>query len=138
MDSYPDSEGLTVEDGTNFAGMSIECQSARSKSNNNWKFCSEMAPSAPLFSTDDIFNTIFGNPKEKLLAKIGEMMEEIQRTLSEKRVMANRPDSLDEMTSEQIFDEKLALQKALLRFEALYGRPNSKAERDIVRPVYDR
>ena len=65
-------------------------------------------------------------------------MEEIQRTLEEKRALIHRPESLDAMTSEQIFDEKLALQKALLRFEALYGRPSSKAERDIVRPVYDR
>ncbi|KAI2804944.1 Protein fam13a [Blomia tropicalis] len=91
-----------------------------------------------LLSTEDIFNTIFGNPNEKSLTKISEMMDEIQRTLEEKRSASCRPESLDEMTSEQIFDEKLALQKALLRFEANNGRPNSKAERDIVRPVYDR
>lgn len=106
------------------------------KLNGSWKY-GELS-SVPTFTTEDIFYTIFGNPKEKSLAKINEMMEEIQRSLAEKRVSVGRPESLDAMTSEQIFDEKLALQKALLRFEALYGRPNSKAERDIVRPVYDR
>ncbi|KAH9501783.1 Protein fam13a [Dermatophagoides farinae] len=91
-----------------------------------------------VFTTEDIFNTIFGSRKEKSLARISEMMTDIQRTLNEKRIIAQRPESLDLMTGEQILDEKLALQKALLRFEALCGRPSSKAERDIVRPVYDR
>ncbi|CAG2171280.1 unnamed protein product, partial [Oppiella nova] len=35
-------------------------------------------------------------------------------------------------------EEKLTLQKSLLRFEALFGRPTTKAEREIVRPLYDR
>lgn len=90
------------------------------------------------YTTDYIFNTIFGSKREKNLAKISEMMSEIQRTLNEKRIQAKRPESLDSMTVMQIFDEKLALQKALLRFEALLGRPSCKSERDIVRPVYDR
>ena len=109
---------------------------SRTQLNGSWKYAE--VNTVPTFTTDDIFYTIFGNPKEKSLAKIREMMEEIQRTLEEKRALIHRPESLDAMTSEQIFDEKLALQKALLRFEALYGRPSSKAERDIVRPVYDR
>ncbi|XP_027196212.2 protein FAM13B-like [Dermatophagoides pteronyssinus] len=91
-----------------------------------------------VFTTEDIFNTIFGSRKEKSLARISEMMADIERTLNEKRIIAQRPESLDVMNGEQILDEKLALQKALLRFEALCGRPSSKAERDIVRPVYDR
>ncbi|OTF80935.1 FAM13A-like protein, partial [Euroglyphus maynei] len=91
-----------------------------------------------VFTTEDIFNTIFGSRKEKSLSRISEMMADIKRTLNEKRLIAQRPESLDEMNGEQILDEKLALQKALLRFEALCGRPSSKAERDIVRPVYDR
>lgn len=140
---YYDAE---VEAGREEADAAFEHQasslSASARSNINRKYgCtpepSSTVPSKPL-STEDIFNTIFGSAKEKSLVKIGEMMDEIQHTLSEKRVAVGRPESLDAMTSEQIFDEKLALQKALLRFEALHGRPDSKAERDIVRPVYDR
>ena len=132
---YYDAENEAMEEDISFC--KLESLSAKARSNANWKFASDMAPAAPL-STEDIFNTIFGNPREKSLTKISEMMDEIQRALIEKRIISNRPDSLDAMSSEQIFDEKLALQKALLRFEALHGRPDSKAERDIVRPVYDR
>ena len=129
-------------DGAAFDGGALSSLSANARSNISRKYgCTpeptSTVPAKPL-STEDIFNTIFGSAKEKSLVKIGEMMDEIQHTLSEKRVIAGRPESLDAMTSEQIFDEKLALQKALLRFEALHGRPDSKAERDIVRPVYDR
>jgi hypothetical protein len=66
------------------------------------------------------------------------MMKQIERTIEEKRILANRPEMLEDMSSEQISEEKLTLQKSLLRFEAIYGRPTSKAERDIVRPVYER
>lgn len=95
------------------------------------------ASSCP-YTTEDIFSEIFGDVAGTNLITVGEMIKEIQRNLNEKREAASRPLSLDAMTPEQIFDEKLSLQKALLRFEALYGRPNCKAERDLVRPVYDR
>ncbi|KAH7983396.1 hypothetical protein HPB52_011600 [Rhipicephalus sanguineus] len=39
-------------------------------------------------------------------------------SLAEKRRAAQRPDSVDDMTREQVLEEKLALQKALLRFES--------------------
>lgn len=42
------------------------------------------------------------------------------------------------MTSEQLMDEKVAIQKALLYLESIHGRPNGKEDRDIVRPFYDR
>ena len=74
----------------------------------------------------------------KSLINISETIREMERNIEEKRKIANRPEILDEMTSEEIVEEKLTLQKSLLRFEALYGRPTTKAERDIVRPLYDR
>ncbi|XP_054168078.1 protein FAM13A-like [Oppia nitens] len=74
----------------------------------------------------------------KSLINISETIKEIERTIEDKRKAANRPEILEEMTSEEIIEEKLTLQKALLRFEALYGRPTTKAEREIVRPLYDR
>ncbi len=75
---------------------------------------------------------------KRSLNDISVMMKEIERTIEEKRILANRPEMLEDMSSEQISEEKLTLQKSLLRFEAIYGRPTSKAERDIVRPVYER
>ncbi|CAG2102608.1 unnamed protein product [Medioppia subpectinata] len=74
----------------------------------------------------------------KSLINISETIKEIERTIEEKRKLANRPEILDQMSTEEIIEEKLTLQKSLLRFEALYGRPTTKAEREIVRPLYDR
>lgn len=59
-------------------------------------------------------------------------------SLAEKRRAAQRPDSVDDMTREQVLEEKLALQKALLRFESLHGRPSRRADRNLMRPLYDR
>lgn len=42
------------------------------------------------------------------------------------------------MNRDQLIDEKVAVQKGLLFLENTYGRPSSKDERDIVRPLYDR
>jgi len=42
------------------------------------------------------------------------------------------------MTSEQLVDEKTSVQRALLYFESLYGRPGTSEERDAARPLYDR
>lgn len=43
-----------------------------------------------------------------------------------------------EMTKEQLVAEKVLVQKVLLNFESLHGRPSSKAHRELVRPLYDR
>uniref|UniRef100_K1PJ18 Protein FAM13B n=1 Tax=Magallana gigas TaxID=29159 RepID=K1PJ18_MAGGI len=43
--------------------------------------------------------------------------------LGDKRRDAKRPEDVDMMNSDQILDEKLAVQKALLHFENLHGRP---------------
>lgn len=45
---------------------------------------------------------------------------------------------LQDMTREQVVEEKLCIQKALLRFESVHGRPSSRADRDLMRPLYDR
>ena len=74
----------------------------------------------------------------KSLINISEAIKEIERTIEEKRKIANRSEILDQMSAEEVVEEKLTLQKSLLRFEAHYGRPSTKAERDIVRPLYDR
>ncbi|KAJ8966708.1 hypothetical protein NQ314_003361 [Rhamnusium bicolor] len=65
-------------------------------------------------------------------------INEIEKKLTAKRDSANRVYRLEEMTSEQLMDEKIAIQKALLYLESIHGRPNNRGDRDIVRPFYDR
>lgn len=42
------------------------------------------------------------------------------------------------MSPEQLIDEKSSVQRALLYFESVYGRPGTPEERDAARPLYDR
>ena len=42
------------------------------------------------------------------------------------------------MTPEQLIEEKTSVQRALLYFESLFGRPGTPDERDAARPLYDR
>ncbi|XP_064639103.1 protein FAM13A-like isoform X3 [Lineus longissimus] len=65
-------------------------------------------------------------------------LEVINRRLREKRLDAGRPHDLGDMDSAQVQEEKLAIQKALLYFESLHGRPSSKDEKELMRPLYDR
>lgn len=58
--------------------------------------------------------------------------------LSEKRLLAGRFERLEELTREQLLDEKVAVQKALLYLEGIFGRPVTRGDRDLVRPLYDR
>ncbi|CAH8486855.1 unnamed protein product [Schistosoma turkestanicum] len=62
----------------------------------------------------------------------------LSKRLTEKRLMANRPEDLHLMTPKQIAAEKLAIQKALLFFESLHGRPKEHQDRITMRPLYDR
>ncbi|XP_076684997.1 protein FAM13B isoform X2 [Andrena cerasifolii] len=79
------------------------------------------------------------NSQEKSRAtSMEEMVREIEKKLSEKRVKYNRPDNMEELTYEQLIDEKTAVQKALLHIENSFGRPVSKEDRAVVRPLYDR
>lgn len=42
------------------------------------------------------------------------------------------------MNRVDILEEKLAVQKALLHLENVFGRPVTKEDRDLVRPLYQR
>lgn len=72
------------------------------------------------------------------VSQIKETLVEIEKRLVEKRVSCNRSEKLEELSGEALMDEKVAVQKALLHFEGIYGRPSSKEDRDLVRPLYDR
>ncbi|XP_072534621.1 protein FAM13A [Salminus brasiliensis] len=65
-------------------------------------------------------------------------LESVMSKLQEKRAEVGRPEDIKDMTREQIASEKVALQKALLYYESIHGRPVTKTERQIMKPLYDR
>ncbi|XP_071397011.1 protein FAM13A-like, partial [Centroberyx affinis] len=67
-----------------------------------------------------------------------ETVESLFRRLREKRQALGLPDNMKEMTQAQMVLEKITLQKCLLYFESLHGRPGTKQERNLVKPLYDR
>lgn len=58
--------------------------------------------------------------------------------LHERRLEERRSGQLDELTTDQLMQEKTAVQKALIYFESLFGRPANREERDIARDLYAR
>ncbi|XP_076831354.1 protein FAM13A isoform X3 [Brachyhypopomus gauderio] len=65
-------------------------------------------------------------------------LDSIMSKLQEKRAEVSRPEDIKDMTREQIVAEKVALQKALLYYEGIHGRPVTKTERLLMKPLYDR
>ncbi|XP_071598957.1 protein FAM13A isoform X3 [Heliangelus exortis] len=65
-------------------------------------------------------------------------LDSIQKKLQEKRTESNRPEDIKDMTRDQIAAEKVSLQKALLYYESIHGRPVTKNERQVMKPLYDR
>ncbi|XP_067901934.1 protein FAM13A isoform X2 [Heterodontus francisci] len=58
--------------------------------------------------------------------------------LQEKRAEVARPEDIKDMTRDEIASEKVTLQKGLLYYESIHGRPVTKTERQIMKPLYDR
>lgn len=77
-----------------------------------------------------------GAPEHK--PTLEETVESLFRRLKEKRRALGLPDNMKEMTQAQMVLEKITLQKCLLYFESLHGRPGTKQERNLVKPLYDR
>ncbi|XP_042253026.1 protein FAM13C-like [Thunnus albacares] len=71
-------------------------------------------------------------------ASLEETVESLFRRLREKRQALGLPDNMKEMTQAQMVMEKITLQKCLLYFESLHGRPGTKQEKNLVKPLYDR
>uniref|UniRef100_A0AAV2LFI9 Rho-GAP domain-containing protein n=1 Tax=Knipowitschia caucasica TaxID=637954 RepID=A0AAV2LFI9_KNICA len=81
----------------------------------------------------------FGSKLEKTPKPPADItLENIQKKLQEKRAEVNRPEDIKDMTREQIAAEKVALQKSLLYYENIHGRPVTKNERQTMKPLYDR
>ncbi|XP_076594931.1 protein FAM13B isoform X1 [Chaetodon auriga] len=67
-----------------------------------------------------------------------ETLDLIQRRVKGKRQEDGWPDDIKKMTKEQLSCEKTVLQKNLLHYEGLHGRPVTREERLVVKPLYDR
>jgi len=89
-------------------------------------------PSDPSFCDNFVALNVNSIPsKEQTLASI-------LKKLQERRLQLGRPEEIQAMSWEQLLTEKLAVQKALLHYEGLHGRPNSKQDKSLMRPIYDR
>lgn len=66
------------------------------------------------------------------------VFNEMQRSLKERRCVVGRPETIEEMSIDQIVEEKLDLQKSLLKYESVFGRPSRKEDRTVMKPLYDR
>ncbi|XP_034537574.1 protein FAM13B-like isoform X2 [Notolabrus celidotus] len=69
---------------------------------------------------------------------VEETVNIITNRLKERRQELGLPDSIKEMSHFQRTTEKTSLQKCLLYFESLHGRPSTKQERNLMKPFYDR
>ncbi|XP_068114792.1 protein FAM13C isoform X1 [Hyperolius riggenbachi] len=72
------------------------------------------------------------------MSSVEETVETVWKRLKEKRQLLNLPDNLKDMTKKQMSLEKMSLQKCLLYFENIHGRPVTKQERSLIKPLYDR
>uniref|UniRef100_W5MHS0 Family with sequence similarity 13 member C n=1 Tax=Lepisosteus oculatus TaxID=7918 RepID=W5MHS0_LEPOC len=67
-----------------------------------------------------------------------ETVDTLLKRLKEKRSTLGLPENMKEMNQNQMALEKVTLQKCLLYFESLHGRPVTKQERNLMKPLYDR
>ncbi|XP_077310249.1 protein FAM13C isoform X1 [Lithobates pipiens] len=72
------------------------------------------------------------------MSSVEETVETVWKRLKEKRQLLNLPENLKDMTKKQMNLEKMSLQKCLLYFENIHGRPVTKQERSLMKPLYDR
>ncbi|XP_047677213.1 protein FAM13A-like isoform X3 [Tachysurus fulvidraco] len=69
---------------------------------------------------------------------VQETMHTLTQRLKEKRLQLNLPERIQDMSHTQLAVEKLTLQKCLLYYESLHGRPSTKEERSVMKALYDR
>uniref|UniRef100_A0A8C4ZVW6 FAM13A-like domain-containing protein n=1 Tax=Gadus morhua TaxID=8049 RepID=A0A8C4ZVW6_GADMO len=69
---------------------------------------------------------------------VEETVQTLSTRLRDRRRELGLPDDLKEMSQSQRSLEKTALQKCLLHYESLHGRPSTRQERMLMRPFYDR
>ncbi|CAL8362571.1 unnamed protein product [Boreogadus saida] len=69
---------------------------------------------------------------------VEETVQTLSTRLRDRRRELGLPDDLKEMSQSQRSLEKTTLQKCLLHYESLHGRPSTRQERMLMRPFYDR
>ncbi|XP_061084742.1 protein FAM13A-like [Conger conger] len=79
-----------------------------------------------------------GEPEQSQKPSLEDTLEALLKRLREKRQALGLPDNMKEMTQKQMALEKITLQKCLLYFESLHGRPGTRHERSLMKPLYDR
>ncbi|XP_041738909.1 protein FAM13C [Coregonus clupeaformis] len=67
-----------------------------------------------------------------------ETVDSLNKRMMAKRQEEGLPDNIKEMTQAQMAVEKVTLQKCLLHFESLHGRPSTRQEKTLMKPFYDR
>ncbi|MEQ2299557.1 hypothetical protein AMECASPLE_016389 [Ameca splendens] len=69
---------------------------------------------------------------------VEETVNLITNRLRERRSELGLPDNIKEMSHFQMSMEKTCMQKCLLYFEGLHGRPTTRQERTLMKPFYER
>ncbi|CAH8477607.1 unnamed protein product [Schistosoma rodhaini] len=87
---------------------------------------------------DDKAGDVVLEQSNSSLLSIETFYELLCAALSKQRQYCNRPERLSEMNWDQIEQEKYDIQKSLLYFEGLYGRPKTPRSKRIMKPIYER
>ncbi|KAM9727761.1 protein FAM13A-like [Menidia menidia] len=78
------------------------------------------------------------NNNSNTRADVQETVNMIANRLKERRRELGLPNSIKEMSHVQMCMEKTCMQKCLLYYEGLHGRPSTRQERILMKPFYDR
>ena len=88
------------------------------------------------FYDQDVESRLNKQEYEKL-SDMGLNLKQLLERLLEKRKNNKRNNYVERMSREEIMAEKVDTQKELLNFEEKHGRPVTKLEKDLMRPLYD-
>ncbi|KAH0623482.1 hypothetical protein JD844_006263 [Phrynosoma platyrhinos] len=69
---------------------------------------------------------------------VEEARDALMEQLTETRQQLSIPENIKAMTKKQMALEKLSLQKSLLYFESIHGRPVNKEDKSLMKPLYER
>jgi len=75
--------------------------------------------------------------QQQRLNELARAMDKIVAEIKKSRIDKSRPEKHENMSKQELLDEKQELQKLLLQFEEEYNRPNQSHEKNVVRVVYD-
>src|SRR6266576_1835839 len=68
---------------------------------------------------------------------MNEKLKILVQELCGKRIANERPESIEDMTHEQLLDEKVSIQKELLHLENVFGQTTARNE-ELFHPIYAR